>query len=307
MPKTYKPLKRTKIPLDPAGLSEGRYATICEMTIPPSGHAVTPEIVHAKVRQIVNDLLNACPDRVPVDIIIDWQSDIRVRATVMALTQGALQISNGENGPISHQKLEDSAVAEAEDIATEARKISQPAIDIGNMMATEAEKRSIYLDEVNQTMARSPDEFVSRSTYARARGIETDIHFPDGKLRTLGGNKVIPATTHSRETFELKQCNLKIIKSDSLEISDVSPNTSWRQLQSSYPGLTLVKGEADSAIHNCLLIAAKAGIRVDMTVAITEKIATGGRWCSAISIQNKNELFDQSREWLEFLQDSLTP
>lgn len=307
MPKTYKPLKRRKLPLDLAGLSEGRYATICEMAIPPSGHAITLEILHAKVQQIAKDLLNACPDRVPVDIIIDWQSDIRFRATVMALPQGALQLTNGENGPVSHQNLEDSALSEAEDIAAAARQMSQPAIDIGNVMATEAEKRSIYLDEVDQTMARSTDEFVSRSTYARARSTEAKIHFSDGKLRTIGGNKVIPATTHSRETFELKQCNLKIIKSDSLELSSVLANTDWRQLQSSYPGLTLVKGEADSPIHNSLLIAAKAGIRVDMTVAITEKIATGGRWCSAISIQNKDELFDQSREWLEFLQESLTP
>lgn len=308
MSKHYKSRKRAKRPLDLVGLKEGRYATIADMSIPASGHPVSPEVLYAKFLQAAKDLRNACPSRAPVNLVVDWQSEIRFRAAVMALPQGALAI-NGDECLLSSdnsRKLDDSALAEAEEIATSARRASQEAIDIGNAMATEAEKRCISRDDVIKTMLGSPDESVSRVTYGRARGAEAHIHYPDGN-RTIGGNKVIPATTHSDETFELLQCSLRQIKPNTFCIDASVPHEGWRRLHAYTPGIELLKGETDSPVLKILLVAANAGIRVDITVCVSEKVATGERWCTPISIQNKHEVFVRGREWLEFLEESLGP
>jgi len=66
MSKHYKSRKRAKRPLDLVGLKEGRYATIADMSIPASGHPVSPEVLYAKFLQAAKDLRNACPSRAPV-------------------------------------------------------------------------------------------------------------------------------------------------------------------------------------------------------------------------------------------------
>lgn len=307
MSKKSKSPKRLKRPLDLAGLKTGHFATIADMSIPASGHPVVPEVFIAKFRQMVTDLKKSCPRNVPFNVIVDWQSDIRLRSVVMALPQGAL-VPNGEvisTALMDHRTLESTALAESEEIAAAARGVSRSAIDVGNMMAAEGEWRPIRLAEVSQTMAGSRDEYVSRSTYGRARGPEAHIHYPDGDHRTVGGAKSIPAIAHSEEVFELQRCNLRITKQGALELTTLEPNEDWNRLHVHTPGIDLVQGEADSPIHNCLLVAAKAGVLVDMTVCVTEKIATGERWCTPISIQNKDDVFVQGHEWLTFLQESL--
>lgn len=308
MSRKSKPRSRAKRPLDLNGMKAGRYATVAEMSIPASGHPVTPEALHAKLQLAATDLRNASPDRAPVSLVVDWQSDIRFQAVVMALPQGALSTAV-EEAPTSstvHRDLEESALAEAEEIAAATRQTSKAAIDIGNAMAAEGERWPIPMNELVQTMARSPDESVSRATYGRARGPEAHIHYPDGE-RTIGGAKIIPTTTHSAESFDLQQCSLKVIKPGVLELACLVPHEDWRRLQSHTAGINVVKGEADSAIHNSLLVAAKAGIHVDMTVCVSEKITTGERWCTPIAIKNKQDVFIQGHEWLSFLEESLGP
>lgn len=305
MAKTFKASRRAKRPLDLVGLKEGKYATIADMTIPVLGFPVTPEGVHAKFQQVTNDLLKTCPTGAPVSVVVEWQSEIRFRSIVMTLPQGAL-MTDAENDECfpANSRIENSAFAEAEDIAKAARQISKAAIDVGNEIATDAERRIIPLHEVTQTMADSPDEAVSRYAYGRARGQGTEIRYPDSE-RTIGGAKVIPATTHSQETFALLQCNLREIKPGVFSMSSLVPHEGWRLLQGHTLGIAQVKGEADSPILRSLLVAANAGIPVDMTVCISEKVATGERWCTPISIQNAHEVFAQGHEWLTFLEDSL--
>ena len=301
--------KAPKRPLDLAGLRAGHFATIADMSLPASGIPVVPEVFITKFRQAVADLKNTCPRNAPFNVIVDWPSDIRLRSVVMALPQGALVPDDEVASPTcaDHRKLETTALAEAEEIAATARGVSRAAIDIGNEVATEGERRQIPLDEVGQTMAASPDECVSRKTYGRARGPEAHIHYPDGNYRTVGGAKPIPAITHSDEIFHLQGCSLKPTKRGELELIALGPHEDWHRLQAYAPGVNLVKGEGDSPIQNSLIVAAKAGIRVDLTVCVTEKIATRERWCTPVAIQNKDEVFLQVREWLAFLQESLSP
>lgn len=305
MTSAYKVRKRAKRPLDLAGLKEGKIATVVDMMIPVPGFPVTTEGLQARIRQCTKDLLKACPDSAPVTVVVDWQSEIRLRCIVMALPQGAL-MADGENDPFfsANNRIENSALAEAEDIAKAARQISKAAIDVGNEIANEAERRIIPLHEIAQTMANSPDETVSRYIYGRARGSEAEMRYPDGE-RTIGGAKDIPATTYSEETFALLQCNLREIKPGILTMNSLVPHEGWRLLQGHTPGIGLIKGEADSPILRSLLLAANAGIPVDITVCVSEKVATGERWCTPLSIQNAHDVFAQGHEWLTFLEESL--
>uniref|UniRef100_Q47GA7 Uncharacterized protein n=1 Tax=Dechloromonas aromatica (strain RCB) TaxID=159087 RepID=Q47GA7_DECAR len=306
MAKRFKTRNRAKRPLDLAGIREGKFAVVGGMTMAASEFSSTSEAFQARFRQVTNDLRKTGPAGAAVSVVVDWPCEIRFRSIVTALPQGAL-VADGENDACfsPDSGIENSALAEAEEIAKAARQISQAAIDVGNGIASDAERRIIPLNEVTQIMASSPDEAVSRYTYGRARGQETEIHYPDGE-RIIGGDKPIPATAHSKETFALLQCNLREIKPGVLAMTSSVPHEGWRQLQGHTPGIELIKGEPDSTVLRSLLMAANARIPVDMTVCISEKVATGDRWCTPISIQNSREVFEQVHEWLTYLEENLS-
>jgi hypothetical protein len=238
--------------------------------------------------------------------MVEYKGSIRISAVVPLTNQGALvEQSTDVTSPLANQTLEASAKAEAEQIAAVASKISQAAIDVGNQMASTAERRIFSQEQTVETLAGSPDEGVSRKTYTRARGPEQRIQYANGD-RTIGGSRSIPTATLSTETFELKQCYLEIAKKGEFTFEPSDPrNDGWRRLQAHTPGICTLRGQADSPIMLNLRCAALAGTPVHMKVCVAEKVATKFRWVEPVEIFNTREILAQARDWLNYLEEIL--
>ena len=292
--------------LDLNGLDSGKFASIAETTLANNGDRCTERVFLSRFDQSVRDLRRICPNDIPINYIVEWPSYIRIRAVLMTSMQGALELKNSEGSPSNiPMAIEASAMNETEEKAAVATRISTAAVDTGNRIATQAEIRPLSLEDINNEMQSSQNENIARYVYGRSSSSPTKIYYPNGENRTIGGNKSVPTLSHSDKTFNLTRCNFKIIGAGSLELISSSQDDQWIKLKNSLKGPYLLKSEADSAIQNCLIIAAKAGILVDMTVCITQKIALRQQWLTPLVITNIDEVFTLSFEWLSFLKDNL--
>lgn len=297
---------RKKRTLDANDLRTGNYAVIASTQWDSDG---LPSLVlpfRNEIARQLRDLKIICPSKAPYVLMVEYKGSIRISAVVPLTNQGALvERSTDVTSPPANQTLEASAKAEAEQIATVASKISQVAIDVGNQMASKAERRILPQEQTVETLAASPDERVSRKTYTRARGPEQRIQYANGD-RTIGGSRTIPTSTLSTETFGLQRCFLEITKKGAFTLEPSDPgDDGWRRLQAHTPGIYTVKGQADSPIMQSLRCAALAGTPVDMKVCVAEKVATKFRWVEPIEIINKREIFAQARDWLNYLEETL--
>ncbi len=306
MTKKSRRRNRNKRPLDLLGLKNGRYAKIDHAEVESKGYPQTGEMFLREISQKLKVVENCCPDNAPCTVIVEFDSPIRIHAVVLASPQGSLLTDTPDGIPSAQDqsKLEETSLAEAEQIAAEAAKKIKGAIDVGVKMAEAAEQRTVPLDEAVETMAASPDERISRYAYGRTRGPKVDIKFNDSR-RAVGGGKDIPSTCRSTETFEITNCHLREIKPGQFLLESKSSNDDWLRLRAHTPGIEIVKGMLETPLIQSLQFTATAGIPVDMAVCVTEKISTEERWVEPISLKNKDEVFKQGRDWLNNLEESL--
>lgn len=307
MTRKHRKRKMQKRPLDLHGLQNGHYSVIAKKDFEPKGYPISEEAFYRNLRQQFCDIKNSIPSNVPYQIIVDWPSPIRIRAVVLATTQGALipQDANSTVSPEGYPTLADSALAEAEQIATEAASGSKRSIDVAHSLASEAENRIVPLEEAMEILDKSPDKWTSRKTYGRSRGPKDKIQYADGEEREIGGSKVIPATVKSKETFDLCHCFLSETKQGKFTLLCDTGNDAWRHLQALTPGIDTVKADADSIIVQSLRCMMAAEVPVDMTVCIVDHIPTTERWLEPIRVKDKQKFFAQTRNRLDYLEDAL--
>ena len=301
--KYFKRRKAKNRPLDYQCLESGAYGVISSIQSDAKGHPVTAESFATQFRQCMTDIANSCPPDAPYIVVVECKSPITYRAIVPAIAQGALIATTESNQ--NSITFENSRMAEADEIARAAGAQARISIDVGNSLAADAEFGKLTLDQVGVRIASSPNEMIARKTYARARGPEARIDYPNGEQRLIGGGKIIPTAAQSSQTFTLRNCILTEVKPGKFRTEFGLKDESWQRLQAYSPGITLISGEHDSPVIQSLICAAAAAIPVDLEVSISEKVSNKQRSLEPLKILNKSDIFAQTREWLTMLEETL--
>lgn len=299
----FKRRKAKNRPLDLQSLESGAYGVISTIQSDAQGHPVTAETYSAQFRQCVSDVINSCPSDAPYLVVVECKSPIIVRTIVPAIGQGALIAPTDSNGTTI--TFDHSMLAEADEIAMAAGEQARISIDVGNRLAADAELGKLTLDHLGARITSSPDETIARKTYARARGPEARIEYPNGEQRVIGGGKIIPTTAQSSQTFTLRNCILTEVKPGKFRAEFSLKDESWQQLQAYSPGINLISGEHDSPVIQSLICVAAAAIPVDLEVSISEKVSNKQRSLEPLKILNMSDIFAQTREWLTMLEETL--
>ena len=289
--------------LDLLSLKSRNYAVVGSTKIEPIGQPMTLAAFLNSLRQCANDLKNSYPENVPVSLIVDWPMPIKISAVVPASQQGSLLTDQGKDGACI-QSLEESSLAEAEEIAAATRKISMNAIDCGNELAKTAETRRISIADAHTILAESPNEKIARKTYARARGSENQIDFVEG-MRQVGGNRNIPVALHGSEIFEIEKCHLQELSPTNFKLEKNGNDETWRKIQSQLEGNAILRGQDDSPVNTSLRYAEISRTPADISVCIAEKVATKQRWLEPVKISNPQEIFNRSRDQISHLEETI--
>lgn len=310
-----------KRPLDMECLAANRYGVVASTGVSWPGHPVKFDTAIQKLRQAAADLKRARPEGSHCEVVIDLHLDTPLKLVVAATTQGALvgnvdQNPNGQNivnaigskevesdsGP-RHVSIDASALAEAEQIAALTAKISIGAIDVGNSIVRKAEEHGLTLENAAQEFTRSPDENVSRKTYARAGGPTQVIRYSLGE-RALGGGHKVSKDICSTDTFSLRHCQLIPGGRDGgfvLRGKDSDPE--WRRLTDQYPALNILVGNRNSKAMQLLGYAMSSDILVDVDVCLSERVGTQRQKLIPIIVRNYAEIITGVRDRLEILEE----
>lgn len=290
--------KNKKRPLNLMGLQLGHYAKISSSNWSPPGYPLTEASFMSKIQQYVGDLKLVSPSDAPFSVVIECRAKISFHAVIPLTQQGGLINSEGTD-------LDKAIFNDAEEIAHESGKCAIQSIDIGNQIATDVELEQSSLESMTEQLSRSQNENIARKTYARSRGPKTEIDFPTGEHRSLGGNKIVPLSAQSSQKFTIKTCYLSEINPGRFKADFGSRDEELNRLQSNFGSIDIIHGEINSPIMQSLRIAAAAGIPVDLEVSVSEKISNRSRWIEPIKILNRAEIFSQTREWLSMLEETL--
>jgi len=328
--------KIKKRPLDLQCLATNRYGVVASTTVDSPGHPVKYPVQMQRLRQAAADLRKVRPDGSHCELVIEFPTNTVLKLVVATTAQGSLlaraenelpsilppeagtdietERANTDSGVASDgarqgkravPSIAATALAEAEQLAAAAASISMAAVDVGHRVVDMAEKRRLTLEEAVAEFSTSPDEFVSRKTYARAGGPSQTINYSTIGERVLGGGHKVSAELHSANTFKLRRCHLAPGGRDGsflLEGKDDDPE--WQRLSDLYSCEFHLGGSKDSLAMQLLGYALASNSMVDVDVCISERASTKFRKLIPLAIHNRSEIVAGARDRLEFLEES---
>ncbi|MBI3093484.1 MAG: hypothetical protein HYY97_01280 [Rhodocyclales bacterium] len=322
--------------LDLECLAANRYGVVGSTAIAWPGHPVKFSTGIHRLRQAASDLRKVQPDGSHCELVIDFSLNTILKLVVAGTAQGSL-ITNIEsetasafspegvastgqsrsetdsNGSTDKSRqianpapsIEATALLEAGQIATATAKISMAAVDAGNSMVRTAEERGITLEEALTAFAKSPDELVSRRTYARAGGAAQTITYSSLGERELGGGRKVPAELHSINTFKLRRCQLTPGGRDgSFLLAGKDDDPEWQRLTDDSSSEFLLSGDKDGVAMQLLGYALASHSLVDVDVCLAERAGTKRRKLVPLVVHNRPEIVAGARDRLEFLEES---
>jgi hypothetical protein len=314
--------------LDLNGLKTGQFGVVATINVEGAGHPVKFSTAIQALQQAHADLKRARPNFTHADVVIDFPSSVPLKLVVPATPQGAfpLEPRDKENFDYSHhgapvpeiqpnmpdrvgasvniRQLENSALAEAEQLAAAAAKISMGALDVGNDVAARLEKHGLMMEHISEELSNSPDEGVSRKICARARGPEQHVQYPAGE-RSIGGGRTISTESRSRNAYKLTKCSVTPADRGRMLVLESSPHdTEWQRLQEDFRGINLLGGTEGSSLMQILRYAALACVSVNLEVCVSERIESKRRRLEAVRIFNTKEIISLAHERLNFLEET---
>ena len=336
--KTSNRTNKKKRRLDLECLSAHRYGVIASIERKLPIHPLMPETAIQHIRQAVADLKRVRPEVADSEVILEFPhlEILRAKLVVSAMQQGALDLaaeasasptgrsalgSDGkplDRGAIQQvdnqepakgrtskaiRSIDETSLAEAEQLAATAARVSMAAVDIGTKVVNQAESEPVTLEAAARDLANSPDERVSRKTYGRAVGPEQSVRYAQLGERMLGGGHCIPRDLQSADSFRLSKCKVATGRDGALIVEGSSDDPEWLRLNKEYPACTSIIRDADIST-TCMLRSALALDRpVDMDVCVSERIRNKRRTLNPLAIHNKPELISGLRGMLEQLED----
>ncbi len=323
MSKKSKP-RIKKVPLDLECLQQKRYGVVLTISMNWPQHGMAFGSVLDSFKRQASDAMKAKPEFSHCQVIVQMPPVTSLQLVIPAGPQGALPVgteSRTSDGGASAQptpsaerenvdkakptpSIESTSLAEAEDLAATAAKISMGAVDHGNRVAKIAEADGLTLEAAEEEFSKSEDETVSRKVYVRAAGPAQILSYPMGE-RVLGGNHKIAAEVHSGDTFKLQKCRLASSGKDGrFEVIGNDDDLEWLRLRKSAGARTVLAGTIDDPEIQFMRFADLAGLPIDVDVCLTERVDRKRRELLALRVHNRTEIAEASRGRLEILEET---
>jgi len=305
-------------------IKSGYYAVICTALAIAPDHPVSFEYFVDLLEKVWRDLKKHNSASAGAVIVVEDMPSIHLKLVVPRKTQGALMARIEEHtvagvgdsavpsavAPLVGQvgrntlTLEQSAMAEAEEIARAAARVSKCAIDATNKIVEKAERESLSAEAAIPVFAASPDETITRNAYCRARGAEQVISYL-GDERLLGGGHAISNQLYSQATFALTQCRVAISgKNNGRYLQGSAGDTEWQRLIE-WSSFVVNELEGDEASDEMFLLrlAEATNQLVDVDVCIKEKVSTKGRRLVPLHVRNRSAIMTAVKERFEVIDE----
>jgi hypothetical protein len=328
--------KRT---LDLESLASNRYGVVAAIETQWPAHPVKHSTAIQQMRQAFADLKRIRPEVANCEVVIDLPPTLRFKLVVPSMTQGALDINGavvsssktggattvedvfanhcGDRNAVFSSKdvsstpnggpsrtLEATALAEADQLAAIAAKVSLSAVDVGGNVVRQVKNGNVSLEAAIEEFAKSPDEKVSRQSYARAAGPSQTIQYAQLGERTLGGRHIVSADLHSSDTFSLKCCRILPGGRDGGFYLEGNPNDpEWNRLSANHPNCNLLSGDKDGYVMQLLGYALASYLPVDIDICLSERIKNRRRRLVPLLVRNRSEIIGGVRDRLELLEE----
>lgn len=312
-------IKQTSLAVEAIKLE--RYAAICSAKTEAPKHTITFEQFLEYLKRLASDLNKIKCANVDTIIVIKDLPAITLTLAVPATSQGALitqddaycssgmGTSNAPSGFSSVREqgappLDDSALLEAEEIARASARIAKGAIDVANTLVEKAEKETLTIESATPVFSASPDEYISRDAYCRARGAKQTLSFL-GDERDLGGGHPIPNRLYSQASFSLSKCRVAISERKNCRYLRGNANDpEWQRLiEWSHFVVDELDGDIASDDMYLLHLAEASNLLVDVDVCISEKPSTKKRTLMLIRVRNRPEIKNAINERLEVIEE----
>ncbi len=322
--------------LDLESLASNRYGVVAAIETQWPAHPVKHSTAIQQMKQAFADLKRIRPEIASCEVVVDLPPTLRFKLVVPATTQGALDVggavvsssetckatpteeagadlrnavfgskdvrSTPNGGP--SRTLEATALAEAEQLAAIAARVSLSAVDVGGNVVWQVKNGNVSLEDATKEFAKSPDEKVSRQSYARAAGPAQTIRYAQIGERTLGGGHIVSADLHSSDTFSLKGCRLLPGGRDGgLYLEGNPSDPEWNRLSTSHPNCNLLSGDKDGYAIQLLGYALASNLPVDIDVCLSERIKNRRRRLVPLLVRNRSEIIGGVRDRLELLEE----
>lgn len=305
-------------------IRSGHYAVICTALAAAPGHPVSFRYFVEQLQKVWRDLTKHNSGSAGAVVVVEEMPSITLKLVVPRKRQGALMERIEEHcvagvgdsadpsavAPLVGQMgrntltLEESAMAEAEEIARAAARASKGSIDAANTIVAKAERESLSAEAANPAFAASPEERVTRNVYCRARGAEQVLSFL-GDERLLGGGHAISNQLYSQATFALTQCKVAISgKNNSRYLQGSAEDLEWQRLIE-WSSFVVDELEGDEASDETFLLrlAEATNQLVDVDVCIKEKVSTKGRRLVPLHVRNRSAIIAALKERLELIDE----
>lgn len=325
--------------LDLESLASNRYGVVAAIETQWPAHPVKHSTAIQQMKQAFADLKRIRPEIASCEVVVDLPPTLRFKLVVPSTTQGALDVngavvsssktsggtptegaganncehrnaainskdvrSNPNGGP--SRTIEATALAEAEQLAATAAIVSLSAVDVGGNVIRQVKNGNVSLEDAAKEFARSPDEKVSRHSYARAAGPAQTIRYAQLGERTLGGGHIVSADLHSSDTFSLKGCRLLPGGRDGgLYLEGNPSDPEWNRLSTSHPSCNLLSGDKGGYAMQLLGYALASNMPVDIDVCLSERIKNRRRRLVPLLVRNRSGIISGVRDRLELLEE----
>lgn len=305
-------------------IKSGYYAVICTATAAAAGHPVSFGYVVDLLQKVWRDLKKHNSASAGAVVVVEDMPSIALKLVVPRKSQGALMVRSEEHcvagggdsagpsavAPLVGQvgrntlTLEESAMAEAEEIARAAARVSKGGIDVARSIVEKAERESLSAEAAIPAFAASPEETISRNAYCRARGAEQILNFL-GDERLLGGGHAVSNQLYSEATFALTQCKVAISgKNNGRYLLGSAEDPEWQRLIE-WSNFVVDELEGDEASDEMFLLRLAEATHqlVDVDVCIKEKVSTKGRRLVPLHVRNRSVIMTAIKERLEVIDE----
>lgn len=299
--------------LGPKGLASNHYGVVAAIETQWPTHPIKHTTAIQQMKQAFADLKRIRPEYAHSEVVIDMPSTLRFKLIVPATRQGAFDLRGSEKvssdaSQVIHAAeigtIEATALAEAEQLAAAAARVSMSAVDVGGKVVRQVERGNVSLEDAAEEFAKSLDEVVSRQTYARAAGPAQTIQFAQLGERTLGGSHIVSADLHSSDTFSLRGCRLLPGGRDGGFLLEGNPEDSeWNRLTTSHPNCNVLSGDKDGYVMQLLVFAMASDLPVDINVCLSERVRNKRRRLVPLLVHNLHEIIGCVRERLELIEE----